>query len=79
MYIYIYIYLDKNIYLEYNPTTLLRVDCIAFIECMIAGKTLLDYTNLLSPNDYQANDKITYKYFKDKYRIILKEYCPIMS
>ena len=26
---------------------------IAFIEYMIAGKTLLDYTNLFSPNDYQ--------------------------
>ena len=62
-----YMYLDKYIYLEYNPTTLLCVDCIAFIECMIEGKTLLDHTNLLSPNDYQTNDKITCKYFKDKY------------
>ena len=42
--------------------------CIAFIEYMIGGKTLLDYTNLFSPNDYKANDKIIYKYFKDKYR-----------
>ena len=25
---------------------------------MIAGKTLLDYTNLLPPFDYQKNDKI---------------------
>ena len=41
--------------------------CIAFIEYMIGGKTLLDYTNLFSPNDYKANDKIIYKYFKDKY------------
>ena len=29
-------------------------------------KNMLDYINLLSPNDYQKNDKITYKYFKDK-------------
>ena len=41
--------------------------CIAFIEYMLAGKTLLDYTNLFSPNDYKRNDKIIYKYFKDKY------------
>ena len=41
--------------------------CIAFIECMLPGKTSLDYTNLFSPNDYQKNDKIIYKYFKDKY------------
>ena len=34
---------------------------------MLAGKTLLDYTNLSSPNDYKKNGKITYKYFKDKY------------
>ena len=41
--------------------------CICFIEYMLAGKTLLDYTNLLSPNDYKKNDKIICKYFKDKY------------
>ena len=37
---------------------------IAFIRCMLAGKTLLDYTNLFSPNG--QNGKIIYKYFKDK-------------
>ena len=42
--------------------------CIAFIEYMLAGKKLLDYTNLLSPNDYKKNEKTIYKYFKDKYR-----------
>ena len=41
--------------------------CIALIEYMLAEKTLLDYTNLFSPNDYKKNDKITHKYFKDKY------------
>ena len=39
--------------------------CIAFIEYMLAGKTLLDYTNLFFPNDYKRNDKIIYKYFKN--------------
>ena len=34
---------------------------------MLAGKASLDYTNLFSPNDYKNNDKIRYKYFKDKY------------
>ena len=33
---------------------------ISFIEYMLAGKTLLDYTNLFSPNDYKSNDKIRY-------------------
>ena len=41
--------------------------CISFIKYMLAGKTLLDYTNLFSLNDYKKNDKIIYKYFKDKY------------
>ena len=40
---------------------------ITFIDCMVAGKTSFDYTNLFSPNDYKKNDKIIYKYFKDKY------------
>ena len=41
--------------------------CVTFIEYMLAAKTLLDYTNLFSPNDYEKNDKMIYKYFKDKY------------
>ena len=41
--------------------------CIGFIEYMLSGKTLLDYTNLFSPNDYKKNDKIIHKYFKDTY------------
>ena len=34
--------------------------CITLIEYIIAGKTLLDYTNLFSFNDYKKNDKIIY-------------------
>ena len=41
--------------------------CIPFIKYVIAGKTLLDYSNLFSPNDYLKNDKIIYKYFQDNY------------
>ena len=41
--------------------------CIAFIEYMLTGKTLLDYTNFFSTNDHKKNDKIIYRYFKDKY------------
>ena len=33
---------------------------------MLAEKTLLDCTNVFSPGDYKKNDKIIYKYFKDK-------------
>ena len=41
--------------------------CIAFIEYMIAGKALKDYTGLFSPTDFKMNSKIMYKYFEDKY------------
>ena len=34
---------------------------------MIAGKTWLDYYNPFSCNEYKRNDKIIYKFFKDKY------------
>ena len=40
--------------------------CIAFIEYMLAGKPLLHYNNFSSMNDYKKNDKVIYKYFKDK-------------
>ena len=32
--------------------------CIGFIDFMLKGKSLLNYTNLVSPNDYEKNDKI---------------------
>ena len=41
-----------------NVLLLLLLFCIAFIEYMLAWKTLSDYTNLFTPNDYKKNDKI---------------------
>ena len=35
--------------------------CIRFIDFMLKGKSLLEYTNLFSPNDYEKNDKIILK------------------
>ena len=34
-----------------------EIYCIAFIEYILAGKTLLNYINVFSPNDYKKNDK----------------------
>ena len=31
---------------------------------MLKGKSLLDYTNLFYPNDYEKNDKMILKYFQ---------------
>ena len=39
--------------------------CITLIEYMIVKKTLLDYTNSFSPNDYQVNGEVIYKFFKE--------------
>ena len=38
--------------------------CIGFIDFMLKGKSLLEYTNLSSPNHYEKNDKILLKYFQ---------------
>ena len=38
--------------------------CIGFIDFMLKDKSLLEYTNLFSPNDYEKNDKIILKYFQ---------------
>ena len=41
-----------------------RYVCIGFIDLMLKDKSLLDHTNLFSPNDYDENDKIILKYFQ---------------
>ena len=37
--------------------------CIGFIDFMLAGKTLIEYTNLFSPNNFKKNDDIMLNYF----------------
>ena len=38
--------------------------CIEFINYMLKGKTLLDYTNLFSPNDFERTIKLLKEYLK---------------
>ena len=40
--------------------------CIEFINYMLKGKILLDYTNLLSPNDFKKNYRIIKRIFKNE-------------
>ena len=40
-----------------------RYFCIGFIDFMLKGKSLLEYTNLFSPNEYKKNNKIVKKLF----------------
>ena len=37
--------------------------CIGFIDFMLAGKPLTEYTNLFSPNNFKKNDGIVLNYF----------------
>ena len=37
--------------------------CIAFIDFIFKGRSLTDYTNLFSPNDFKKNDHTIFKYF----------------
>ena len=39
--------------------------CTGFTDFMLKGKSLLDYTNLFSPNDYEKDDKIILKIFNN--------------
>ena len=48
---------------EYNMI-MCRYFCIGFIDFMLKDKSLLDYTDLFSPNDYEKNDKLVLKYFQ---------------
>ena len=38
--------------------------CIGMMNFMVKGKCFLDYTNLLSSNEYEKNDKIILKHFQ---------------
>ena len=55
----------SNIYrMQAFDLIMCRYFCIGFIDFMMKTKSLLDYTNLLSPNDYEKNDKIILKHFQ---------------
>ena len=39
--------------------------CIGFIDFMYKGKSLTEYTNLFSPDDFKRNDDTSLNYFMD--------------
>ena len=58
--------IKANIYrVQANNSVMCGYFCIEFIDFMLAGKTLTDYTNLFSPYDFNKNDNIILSYFKD--------------
>ena len=55
-----------NIYrVQANDSIICGYFCIRFIDFILAGKTLIDYTNLLSSCDFNKNDQIILSYFTD--------------
>ena len=42
-----------------------RYFCIGFIGFMLKDKSLLDYTNLFFPNEFDKNDKTILKFFNN--------------
>ena len=54
-----------NIYrIQAYNSIMCRYFCIGFIGFMLKSKSLLDYINLFSPNDFEKNDKIILKFFQ---------------
>ena len=52
--------------------------CIGFIDFMLKGKCLLDYTNLFSLNKYEKNNKIILNVFPITKTVKMKKiYCVI--
>ena len=41
--------------------------CIGFIDFMLAGKTLTEFTNLFSPNNFKKSDDIISNYFMNNF------------
>ena len=59
--------INANIFrIQAYDSIMCRYFCIEFINYMLKGKTLLDYTNLLSPNDFKKNDRVIKRIFKNE-------------
>ena len=59
--------IKSNIFrIQAYDSIMCRYFCIEFINYMLKGKTLLDYTNLFSPNDFKKNGRIIKRIFKNE-------------
>ena len=59
--------IKANIFrVQANNSVMCGYFCIGFIDFMLAGKKLTDFTNLFSPHDFDKNDSIILSYFKDE-------------
>ena len=52
--------------IQENNSIMCEYLCIWFIDFMLAGKKLTEYTNLFSPYNFKKNDNIILPYFKNE-------------
>ena len=58
--------INANIFrVQANNSIMCGYFCIGFINFMLAGKRLTDFTNLFFPYEFNKNDSIILSYFKD--------------
>ena len=59
--------IKANIFrVQANDSVIKGYFCIRFVDFMLTGKKLTDYTNLFSPHDFKKNDDIILLYFKNE-------------
>ena len=59
--------IKTNIFrVQANDSVMCGYFCIGFIDFMLAGKKLTDFTSMFSPYDFKKNDGIILSYFKDE-------------
>ena len=61
---------NKNIianifWVQANNSVMCGYFCIGFIDFMLAGKQLTDFTSIFSPYDFEKNDDVILSYFKN--------------
>ena len=59
--------IKSNIFrIQAYDSIMCRYFCLEFISYMLKGKTLLNYANLFSPNDFKKNDRVIKRIFKNE-------------
>ena len=59
--------ITANIFrVQANNSIMCGYFCIGFIDFMVAGKKLTEFTSFFAPYDVEKNDHIILSYFKDE-------------
>ena len=59
--------IKANIFpVQANNSVMFGYFCIGFIDFMLVGKKLADFTNLFCPHGFDKNENIILSYFKDE-------------